>query len=79
MISYDPWASAKDRLNKFARQDSRLVGHLNDLSEQQAADDKLAFAIEAGRTYGMRTRKCYALLRQELTKDFRHPPTETAW
>ncbi len=79
MISDDPWASAKDRLNKFARQDSRLAGHLNNLSEQQAADNKLAFAIEAGRTYGMRARKCYNLLRRELVHDFRHPPVEAPW
>ena len=79
MISDDPWAKAQDRFNKFARMDRQLAGRLNDRSEQQANEDKLAFAIEAGRIYGLRARKCYVLLRHELAQDFHPPPTQPSW
>ena len=79
MYSDNPWGGAQDRFNKFARMDRQLAGHLNDLSEEQANEDKLAFALEAGRVYGMRTRKCYALSRKELVQDFSPAPVERSW
>jgi hypothetical protein len=49
----NPWASAAERLNKFVSQDRRLGGKLKELSADQAHDDKLAFALEFGRLYGL--------------------------
>jgi hypothetical protein len=46
---------------------------------QQAADDKLATALEAGRTYGMRTHKFYYQLRRKLRREFKPAPTEAMW
>ena len=77
MYSDDPWGRAQDRFNKFARMDSQLAGRLNDLSEQQANEDKLAFALEAGRIYGLRSRKCYVLLRRELGAGLQSGPCRT--
>ncbi len=79
MMSDDPWTGAKEQLNKFVTMDPRLGGELNRLNKQQAADNKLAFALQAGRVYGMRTRRCYALLKRELAKELRHPPVEHPW
>ena len=57
MTGAGPWAPAQETFNRFARMDSQLGRQLADLSMQQARDDKLAFAIEAGRCYEMRTQK----------------------
>ena len=48
------WRSASERLNQFANMDPALRQELNALSRAQARDDKLAFALEAGRIYGLR-------------------------
>ena len=53
-MQYDPWATAAERLNRFVSQDPRLGQKLKELSEDQARDNKLAFALEAGRIYGLR-------------------------
>jgi hypothetical protein len=75
----NPWATAQENFNKFARQDSQLGRQLADLSMQQARDDKLAFAIEAGRCYGMRTQKLAMNHKKELYKDWKYSPTEPMW
>ena len=79
MISDNPWATAPERLNKFVLLDRQLAGRLTDLSIQRAQEDKLAFALEAGRIYGLRSRKCYVLLRKELVQDFSPAPVERSW
>ena len=48
------WATASDRLNRFRTLDSDLQYDLARLCKAQSRDDKLAFLLEEGRTYGMR-------------------------
>lgn len=70
-----PWATAAERMNRFARMDRSLARDLAELSKHQARDDKLASAIESGRVYGVRQQKYDMTLRRELNKDWRQPPT----
>ena len=79
MTGAGPWASAQETFYKFSRQDSQLGRRLADLSMQLARDDKLAFAIEAGRCYGMRTQKLAMNHKKELYKDWKYSPTEPMW
>ncbi len=75
-ISANPWGGIQERANNFARQDSRLGAHLKKLSEQEALDNKLAVAIEAGRVYGLRQQK---YLRKQVTAEARHPLVQPMW
>ena len=71
--------TASERLNRFARMDRNLAKQLNDLSEHQARENKLAFAIESGRIYGLRAQKCDMHLKRQLTQQWRAPPVEHMW
>ena len=73
------WMTASERMNRFARMDRNLANRLNDLSEHQARENKLAVAIESGRVYGLRAQKYGMLLKREIDKDWRNPPVEKAW
>ena len=53
-MQFNPWATAGERLNKFVSQDPSLGRKLKELSADQARDNRLAFALEAGRVYGLR-------------------------
>ena len=79
MMGAGPWGTAQEAFNKNARLDRRLAGQLADLSEELAATDKLAQAIESGRVYGLRQQKYAMRLKKELNKDYRHPQTEHMW
>ena len=57
------WTTVSEKMNRFARIDTSLARRLNDLSEHQARENKLAFAIESGRIYGLRAQKCNMLLK----------------
>ena len=48
------WQTASDRLNRFRTLDSDLQYDLARLCKAQSRDDKVAFLLEEGRTYGMR-------------------------
>ena len=73
------WMTASERMNRFARTDTSLARRLNDLSEHQARENKLAFAIESGRVYGLRAQKCDMRLKRELNSDWRRPPVAPSW
>ena len=73
------WMTASERLNRFARMDRNLAKQLNDLSEHQAHENKLAFAIESGRIYGLRAQKCDMHLKRQLTQQWRAPPVQHMW
>ena len=75
----NPWSSAQELFNKNARIDRTVARRLGALSKHQAYDDKLAFAVEAGRCYGLRQQKYDMLLKRELNKDWRRAPTEHSW
>ena len=53
-LTADPWAGIQESANKYAREDPHLGHILADLSKHQTRDDKLAWALESGRWYGMR-------------------------
>ena len=73
----DPWMSARDRLNQYVSLDPVLRARMAELSADQAHNDKLAFALESGRSYPMRQEYYNMRLKQQL--DRQHPGTETAW
>ena len=49
--------------------DTSLANKLNELSQHQAADDKMAFAIEAGRCYGLQAQYYHMILRKQLNRE----------
>ena len=52
------WQTASDRLNRFRTLDPSLRYDLTKLCMAASRDDKLAFKLEEGRTYGMRQLYC---------------------
>ena len=75
----NPWMTASERLCKYARQDRNLSRQLCELSKLQASQNKLAFAIEAGRTFGMRQEKYDHILQSQLARQWRNPPLQPHW
>ena len=74
------WMTASEHLNRFARIDRNLAKRLNALSEHQARENKLAFAIESGRIYGLRAQKCDLHLKRQLSREWwRASPVEDMW
>ena len=65
----NPWPTVSDRLNKHVRMDPSLANKLKELSQHQAADDKVAFAIEAGRCYGLQEQYYQMILRKQLNRE----------
>ena len=70
-----PWATV---FNRYATLDSEGV-RLARLSMQQAADNKLVMALEASRTYGMRTHKLQNQMKSKLRREFKPAPVEAMW
>ena len=62
------WQTAAERLNRFAHMDPGLRYKLCALSKDEARDDKLAFKLEEGRTYGMRQQFYENKLKRDLAK-----------
>ena len=74
------WRSAAERLNQFASMDPSLRQELNALSVAQARDDKIAFALEAGRIYGLRQEFYEYKLKRDLARSLRREGlTEEHW
>lgn len=72
-----PWATAQAKFSRNVPLDPELADRLQDLSEEQASQSKLAYAIESGRIYGLRQMKYQMMLQRELNK--MTPPTEKMW
>jgi len=79
MLDPGPWGTAASLYNRNVSLDRRLAGRLNTLSEDQANTDKLAFAIESGRVYGLRQQKYGMVLKKQLNRQWRHPPVQAMW
>jgi len=75
----DPWATAAQRMNKFVSQDHELGKRLASLSMDQAQNEKVAFALEMGRIYGLRTQYYEMALQRGLVKELKQPLTEAMW
>ena len=79
MRSSSSWQTAHERFHRHVHQDTRLARRLNNLSEIQASEIKLAEAVEAGRVYGMRAQKYQMTLQKELDQQLQRAPVEKAW
>ena len=74
------WQTAAERLNRFANMDPGLRQELNTLSKAQARDDKIAFALEAGRIYGLRQEFYEYKMKRDLARSLRREDiTEEHW
>ena len=74
------WQSASDRLNRFRFLDANLRSDLSKLCVAQSRDDKLAFKLEEGRTYGMRQQYYDNKLKRDLARTLRRTSiTEEHW
>ena len=74
------WQTAAERLNRFAHMDPGLRRELNALSMAESRDDKLAFALEEGRIYGLRQEfYCYKMKRDLARSLRREDITEEHW
>ena len=74
------WQTASDRLNRFHNLDANLRYDLCVLSKEASRDDKLAFKLEEGRTYGMRQQYYDNKLRRDLARSLRTTDiTEDHW
>ena len=74
------WQTASDRLNRFRALDPNLRYDLSKLCVAQSRDDKLAFKLEEGRTYGMRQQYYDNKLKRDLARTLRRTSiTEEHW
>ena len=74
------WQTAAERLNRFAHMDPSLRQELCTLSKAASRDDKLAFKLEEGRTYGMRQQYYENKLKRDLARSLRREDlTEEHW
>ena len=65
------WQTASDRLNRFRTLDPSLRYDLTKLCMAASRDDKLAFKLEEGRTYGMRQLYYDNKLKRDLARTLR--------
>jgi len=74
------WQTASDRLNRFRFLDAKLRYDLSKLCVEQSRDDKLAFKLEEGRTYGMRQQYYDNKQKRDLARTLRRTSiTEEHW
>ena len=74
------WQTASDRLNRFRTLDPSLGYDLSKLCVAQSRDDRLAYKLEEGRTYGMRQQYYDNKLRRDLARSLRNTDsTEDHW
>jgi len=74
------WQTASERLNRFAHMDPNLRYQLNTLCRAEARDDKIAFKLEEGRTYGMRQQFYDNKQKRDLARTLRRTDiTEEHW
>ena len=74
------WQTASDWLNCFRFLDANLRYDLSKLYVAQSRDDKMAFKLEEGRTYGMRQQYYDNKLKRDLARTLRRTSiTEEHW
>ena len=74
------WRNASERANQFRSLDPNLGYKLTKLSMAASRDDKLAFKLEEGRTYGMRQQYYDNKRRRDLARSLRNTDvTEEQW
>ena len=73
------WMTASEKLSRFAPMDTTLGKRLAALSAQDAHENKMTYALESGRIYGLRQEKYDHILRRQIHKDWQNPPVERMW
>ena len=73
------WMTASERLHQFVNLDPELRAKLAELSQDQARDTKLAFALEAGRIYGLQQQFYDMKLQRQLNSKVGSGLTEVMW
>ena len=74
-----PWMTCSERMNQFAHMDTNLGKRLAELSAQDAYENKMTYALESGRMYGLRQEKYDHILKRQIHKDWQSPPVERMW
>ena len=74
------WQTASDRLYRFHSLDAHLRYELCVLSKEASRDEKLAFKLEEGRSYGMRQQYYDNKLKRDLARSLKNTDiTEDHW
>ena len=74
------WQTASDRLNRYRTLDPSLGYELSKLCMAASRDDKLAYKLEEGRTYGMRQLYYDNKLKRDLARTLGNTDiTEDHW
>jgi hypothetical protein len=76
----NPWSTASETITQFISLDKGLARDIGELVQQQARDAKLDFAVESGRTFGVRRVHSQMLQQQALNKQLQEDPiTAPGW
>jgi hypothetical protein len=78
-MSSNPWSTASEKIAQFVSLDKGLARDLGELSQHQAHDAALEFALEAGRSFGMRQAQYNVLQQRHLNAEVRIPFTAKSW
>ena len=70
----NPWSSASENLTQFISLDRGVAQEINQLTQHQARDAQLDFAIESGRSFGMRQMQYNVLQQRHLNTEINHDP-----
>ena len=68
----NPWSSASEKLTQFINLDRGVAQEINQLTQHQARDTQLDFAIESGRSFGVRQMQYNVLQQQHLNTELKH-------
>ena len=76
----NPWSPASEKVTQFVSLDKGLARDIGELVQHQARDAQLEFALESGRSFGVRRIHSEMLLQQALNKELREEPmTAPSW
>jgi len=79
-MASNPWSTASEKITQFVQLDKGLAQDLGGLGQHQARDAALEFALESGRSFGMRQMQYSMLQQRHLNADIRHHPfTAKSW
>ena len=78
-MSSNPWSTASEKLTQFVTLDKGLAQDIGELNQHQAKDAALEFALESGRSFGMRQAQYNMLQQRHLNVEVRQPFTAKSW
>ena len=71
-MSNNPWSSASENLTQFISLDRGVAQGINQLTQHQARDTQLDFAIESGRSFGVRQMQYNVMQQRHLNTELSH-------